>query len=97
MRAAILILATCAWTLPIHAKAPAGDDALGTQPYERFEQDSVCAECHATKTSPSLPTLTSTSVIPEAPGNGGPMKTPTACCGSTLRSKPIYPSIPKPT
>jgi hypothetical protein len=24
----------------------AGDAALGTQPYEKFEQDAVCAECH---------------------------------------------------
>ncbi len=25
---------------------PAGDAALGTQPYDRFEPDSFCAECH---------------------------------------------------
>jgi len=29
------------------APPPAGDAALGTQPYDRFESDDTCAECHA--------------------------------------------------
>lgn len=33
--------------LAVAADAPkAGDAALGTQPYDRFEADAVCAECH---------------------------------------------------
>ncbi len=44
----IIPLITIIAIISISARAgsPAGDAALGTQPYDNFETDAVCAECH---------------------------------------------------
>ena len=43
----VLVLMLCAGTVAFAQQAPvAGDAALGSQPYDRFEEDSFCAECH---------------------------------------------------
>ena len=41
-----LVLLGVAPAILIAAQGPSGDAALGTQPYEKFETDQVCAECH---------------------------------------------------
>jgi nitrate/TMAO reductase-like tetraheme cytochrome c subunit len=41
-----LALLAVAPAILIAAQGPSGDAALGTQPYDRFETDQVCAECH---------------------------------------------------
>ena len=42
-----LVLMLCAGAAALAQQAPvAGDAALGSQPYDRFEEDSFCAECH---------------------------------------------------
>jgi len=50
-RIVVVALFSTLLTLPIAATEPAapvaGDAALGTQPYDRFEPDATCAECHA--------------------------------------------------
>jgi hypothetical protein len=46
-RATLTVLMLMATGLVIvWAAGPAGDAALGSQPYDRFEPDEVCAECH---------------------------------------------------
>ena len=43
----VLVLMICAGVAAFAQQAPvAGDAALGSQPYDRFEEDSFCAECH---------------------------------------------------
>ena len=44
--AVVLLTLLCA--VPVFAQAPlkAGDDALGTQPYDKYERPQACATCH---------------------------------------------------
>jgi len=47
MKRAFFVLSSLAAVAAlVWAGSPAGDAALGTQPYENFEPDEVCAECH---------------------------------------------------
>ena len=41
-----LLLMLCAGAALAQPTPKAGDAALGTQPYDRFEEDAFCAECH---------------------------------------------------